>query len=310
MRKGLNCLVLTWCLGTLRAADSVTLANGDRLSGTVQKLENGILFLKSAYSTSPLQVDWKTVRQVTKDTAAAPEPIAAEEPGEPASWWREAWANSSVSLDFDQNYSGAGSYNQISVNSDIEYSGDRWDASIQNHYFYYGSNYQAYGRLVASRYLNGNHFFLFPYLFLGRQTAAEGGKGQIRQYGGGAGWTFRRGQSDPLSIYAGVVRSIASGFAITDDVRTDSQLDTPLYVTGVVWNKTFKSKVELTAHLYAYKPVLKSGHYAMATDTSVKLPLFGKTYLTLRAYDTPELEQTRLFSTRNLQISSGVGIEF
>lgn len=36
----------------------------------------------------------------------------------------------------------------------------------------------------------------------------------------------------------------------------------------------------------------------------------GKTFFTVRAYDTLELAQRRLVTTNTLQISSGIGIEF
>jgi hypothetical protein len=164
---------------------------------------------------------------------------------------------------------------------------------------------------VAKRYLRGEHLFLFTYSFLGRQTTADGGGGQIRQYGGGAGWTFRRHQSDQVSLFAGLVRSIGNGHIYpAEALRADSHLDDILYVSSVSWDRTVKNKITTSLRLYYYKPVAVAGHHAMATDASVKVPLFGPTYFTVRAYDTPELRQYRLFSTKNLQVSSGIGVEF
>src|SRR5262245_49363886 len=67
MRNGFIWMLLASCLASLQA-DTVTLKNGDHLTGAIQKLENGKLSLKSAYSESALQVDWGLVDTVTSET--------------------------------------------------------------------------------------------------------------------------------------------------------------------------------------------------------------------------------------------------
>ena len=352
---GATMIGLTACLGCLPAADVVILTDGDRFTGTIQKLEKGQLTLKSKYSESPLKIDWPLVSGITTEsdvnvtlqdgqvstgrfaasstglnfvssgstTAISPASVTAlelkpEGSAESASnWLRQVWSNSSVSADFDQSYSGLSNYNQLSSNTEIEYTGDRWDASLSTHYYHYGatgsgdSTYQAYGRFVAQRYIGGDHFFLFPYIFLGRQTSEDGGRGQMRQYGGGIGWTFRRQYSDQVSFYAGLVRNITTGFkAPSDEGRADVRIDNPLYVAAVSWDKKLTHKITTSVLLYYYKPILAGGHNSLATDASAKFPLFGPAYFTVRVQDTPELAQRQLFSTKNLQVSSGIGIEF
>jgi hypothetical protein len=345
--------VLTWTR-CLYAADVVTLSDGDRLTGTVQKMEDGKLFFKSKHSETALQIDWNLVSGLTTESevritlrdgtrgagrllaaaggmtlfaSATPttiqpsiitglEPKAAQVAEAPAGWFREAWDNTTLSADFGQSYSGLAGYNQFSSNSEIVYQGDRWDGTVVTHHDYYGSTdsikstYQAYGRFVGQRYITGDRFFLFPYLFLGSQTT-ESSRGQIRQFGGGAGWTFRRQYDDQLSLYAGLIRSNASGFkTVSDGVRVDERAGDKLFIAAASWERTLKRKIETSVRLYYFKPVNKSGHHAMATDASAKIPLYGPAYFTVRAYDTPELRQRQLFSVKNLQISSGVGLEF
>jgi len=329
-----------------QAADVAVLADGDRLTGTIQKMEKGKLFLLSKYSKAPLQIDWTLVSSLTSEseikitrqdgkqetgkllasgavtafqpsTIVALEPKADEDVEDTSSWLRRAWAKSSVSVDLDQSYSGLSQYNQLSSSSELKYTGDRWDGSLITHYDYYGatdsagSTYQAYSRFLAERYIGGDHFFLFPYAFLGRQTTSDGGRGQIRQYGGGAGWTFRRQYADQVSLFAGLVRSIGSGFTMApDQVRVDARVADTLFVAAASWDKVVKHKIKTSVKLYYFKPIHQAGHTAMATDASAKIPLFGPAYFTIRAYDTPELRQRRLFSSKNLQLSSGIGIEF
>jgi hypothetical protein len=332
-------------------ADVVVLSDGDRFTGTVQKLEDGKLFFESRHSDSPLQIDWKLVASLTTETEVIlrrqdgtehtgrlrassaglafhtsetvtdiqPSTITALKPKaaeQNTGWFQSAWENITLSADFGQSYSGLARYNQFSANSEFGYQGDRWDASMITHFDYYGatgsgnSTYQGYGRFVAQRYIGGDHFFLFPYAFLGRQTTVEG-KGQLRQFGGGAGWTFHRHKSDQISLHSGLVRSIGTGFTMSsEEVRTDARVQDLLFIVGASWDKKLQRKITTSLRLYYFKPVNTSGFHAMATDASAKIPLFGPAYLTIRAYDTPQLRQKQLFSTQNLQLSSGIGIEF
>jgi hypothetical protein len=316
---------------SLKATDILTLNNGDRLTGAIQKLDNGKLSLKYGHNGTLLQLEWQAVTAVSTDdefqittcdgkriigkldSSFAPlnilaiQPKQAEQETSPREWWRKAWENTSISADLDQTYSGLASYNQFSWTAEFEYTGDRWESSVAHHFYYYGatessgSTYQTYARVLNRRYLGGDHLFLFSHAFFGRQTSLDDGRGSVHEYGGGLGWTFGRHRNDSLSVYAGVVRSVVHG---------DIRLDDPLYIAAVAWNKKVHKKLELTLQVFGYKPILDGRHIALATDSSAKIPLFGKTYFTIRAYDTPEAEQKHLFSIKNLQVSSGIGIEF
>jgi hypothetical protein len=116
---------------------------------------------------------------------------------------------------------------------------------------------------------------------------------------------------DELSFYTGLVRNIATGFTTpSEGGRTDVHIDNPLFVSAVSWDKKLTHKITTSVLLYYFKPILEGGHNALATDASAKFPLFGPAYFTVRVQDTPELNQRQLFSTKNLQVSSGIGIEF
>lgn len=346
---------LLWLCKGLEA-DTVALTGGDRITGTVQKLEKGKLFFKTRYSETPLQIDWAQVAGLETDSEVqltlwsgkpqtgrlaaagggmsflaagsatpieAPAVMALERAPQPEEsetspgWIRRAWDNSSLSVDFDQSYSGLTHYNQFSSNSELSYEGDRWDGTFVTHTEFYGatdsapSSYQAYGRMLGQRYIRGDRFFLFPYGFLGRQTMPDGGKGQLRQYGGGAGWTFRRHRSGQVSLYTGVVRNIGTGYTILpEEGRAESRVNDWLFVSAISWDRTLRKKITTSLKLFYFKPMFESGHHAMATEASTKIPLFGPAYFTVRVYDTPELRQRQLFSVKNLQVSSGIGIEF
>lgn len=62
------------------AADTVLLANGDRLSGTVQLLDAGTLLLKTSYA-GEIRIAWKHVVQIETD-----DPLVLHAPGLPAGY--------------------------------------------------------------------------------------------------------------------------------------------------------------------------------------------------------------------------------
>lgn len=348
----MRCANILWILAVtlielpVRAADLVVLKDGDRFSGTLQRLENGNLYFRTPFAQQPLEIAWELVATLVTDgdvtltgkdgdetgrllaspqnlrfqrtsggeetlppssvLAIRPKSIELEKTGE---------RSLSVSIDFGQSYSGLAHYNQLSSNSDWQFQHRSWDASLVTHFDYYGTTegagatYQAYGRFVGQRYLGNDRFFLFPYLFLGRQTTSEG-KGQIRQVGGGAGWTVHRHKPDQVSFYFGLVRSNGNGYTVTEGERTSTRIADTLAVAAVCWERLLKNRIETNVRLYYFKPLGHSAMHSMATDASAKLPLFGPAYFTVRAYDTPELRQKHLFSRKNLQLSSGIGVEF
>src|SRR5262249_5447222 len=51
-----------------QAADVAVLTDGDRLTGTIQKMEKGKLFFLSKYSKAPLQIDWTLVSSLTSES--------------------------------------------------------------------------------------------------------------------------------------------------------------------------------------------------------------------------------------------------
>src|SRR5277367_3643875 len=57
------------CLGEVTRHDTVIMKNGDRLTGEVKRLENGVLYIKTDYFSGSVGVDWLQVERV-ESTAA------------------------------------------------------------------------------------------------------------------------------------------------------------------------------------------------------------------------------------------------
>ena len=109
----------------------------------------------------------------------------------------------------------------------------------------------------------------------------------------------------------GMVRSVSAGFTFKpDETRADIRADDPSFVAAVPWDKTLRHEITTNVLLYYFKPATGGGNHAMAADASAKIPIVGPLYFTMHVYDTPELRQRQLFSIKNLQVSSGFGVEF
>jgi len=52
------------CLGEVKRHDTVIMKNGDRLTGEVKRLENGVLYIKTDYFSGSVGVDWLQVEKV------------------------------------------------------------------------------------------------------------------------------------------------------------------------------------------------------------------------------------------------------
>ena len=61
---GLICVVATLCLAKVKRQDTVIMKNGDRLTGEVKRLEQGILYIETDYFSGSVGVDWLQVEKV------------------------------------------------------------------------------------------------------------------------------------------------------------------------------------------------------------------------------------------------------
>jgi hypothetical protein len=59
------------CLGKVNRHDTVIMKNGDRLTGEVKKLEQGVLYIETDYFSGSVGVDWLQVEKV-ESTANLP----------------------------------------------------------------------------------------------------------------------------------------------------------------------------------------------------------------------------------------------
>jgi hypothetical protein len=70
-RLGLVVLLLgmVWVPAEAKRADTVVMKNGDRLTGEVKKLENGVLYLDTDYVSGSIGLDYLQVARIGRHTA-------------------------------------------------------------------------------------------------------------------------------------------------------------------------------------------------------------------------------------------------
>ncbi len=159
--------LLALCADPAQAAkvlrgDVVTMKNGDRFTGEVKRLQSGVLYIETDYSSSNLAVDWAQVQNVKStakylitlsngrhvtgqlerlpgtgetgdnvtilseaQTLSIPPPDVVEIASQKSSWWRQLQGNIDAGTSFTSGNS------QVAVNTDINaaYNTPRWAAN-------------------------------------------------------------------------------------------------------------------------------------------------------------------------------------
>jgi hypothetical protein len=301
--------------------DTLTLKNGDRLSGEIQDESGGSLTLKTSYA-GIVKIDKQMIAQTLRDASAAAKPATKDESaGDDTSG-----KGLSVEADLAHIYSGRNKASDLSSNLDAQYVGEKHEIFLTVHQAFSRAsdsashNNSQSGRLTYHYYF-AEHPFLFSWTTFGHTISSEEEHGLSSQYGGGGGWSFTRSSKARIWAQAGVLYGLASGAAITASpmVNADGKPGeniTPYDITGSVFlgglvGKTKTSKdIELSGQLYYFKPLNGIGHQQLGTDNAIQIPLTGALSFTIRAYATTSVRQPRLFEPKNLVISTGLSLSF
>jgi hypothetical protein len=198
-RLALALLVLAMIPVSL-SGDTLWLANGDKLSGKIIKLENEKLLIQTGYSKDPLVVDWALVSSISTENelrivwddrkeitskvtpASAPGQILLQnsqspldlnsvigfEAQAPSEEPRQSWRQDlSIDSALHYDYTGGTGLHAFSWNADVEYLGKRLeyifrgDQNLNLATENTNSYNQTWGVLTVNRYL-GEKFLIFP----------------------------------------------------------------------------------------------------------------------------------------------------
>jgi len=189
----------TACLAKVNRHDTVIMKNGDRLTGEVKRLEQGILYIETDYFSGSVGVDWLQVEKVeskatfqivlndgkrltgtisrveaagatsVKDfevhEARGDVPISGTDVVQIESQKRTFWRQLKGNIDFGYNFTSGNNQSSLSTDANAEYVAEHWAAGTTYNASYSG---QAGGtttnllelQAFGERFLNRNSFVL------------------------------------------------------------------------------------------------------------------------------------------------------
>ena len=297
-------ILLVYLCALAARADLVTVSNGDRLHGTIVKIEKGKLFLKTGYAGT-ISIDWKKVEEIDAEGRYEVEVEAGRRyTGEIA---REAdrvnLRYEDVELDLRppdvvaavrlENDEPPGFWKTLQGSLGLGYSFTRGNAeqtqsSVSAQGNYRKENYRLQGDLTSifarqedaettSRHaLNGRYDrYLSDRTFAFGLTSFERNDRQkldLRsRFGGGFGWKAKRSRSNELDLLGGLT-------VTNEQFRNGEGEMLPRETTGeglfgFEWKNSQLRGVRLYTRLTAHPNLVQTGRYRIEYDSKAQVPL-------------------------------------
>lgn len=330
-------LVALHCAATL-AADSVVLVNGDRLTGKVQRLQDGRLVLKTDLMGT-VRVAWRNVRTLASDSrfeilteagdkyagrlARDNAVTSVASGGQPAA---ELDSASVVRIAPEGPASGPGRIlRAMSGEADIGYSVARGNqnqmqSSLGAEAAYRSLRYEFTGRLVSlfarqdgarsqSRHALNMRFdrFVSPRLFTYGLSAFERNERRSldlrSRLGGGVGWRFRT--QGPTRI------SGLGGFAFAHErIRGQPNQATGETFTGVEVNTRLFSRVVVSTEVTLHPDLVRRRRLRLEFDSTVRVPVWGRFTYSVHLFDRFNNRPAEGIERNDYGIVTGLGVSF
>jgi putative salt-induced outer membrane protein YdiY len=186
------------CLAKVSRHDTIIMKNGDRLTGEVKRLQDGILYVQTDYFAGSVGVDWLQVEEVESkakfqivlsngkrltgsiskvESAAAPGkdvivraegvevPVAGTDVVEIQSQKQTFWRQLKGSIDLGYNYTSGNGQSSLNSSASVEYPATHWSAGASYTAAFSGQSGGATSNLFevqsfGERFLNRNSYLI------------------------------------------------------------------------------------------------------------------------------------------------------
>jgi len=289
----------------------VVMKSGDRFTGQIRKLENGILYFKADYMVDSVKLDWARVERVeskdrfnvlftsgrritgmiekqenhdftlqSADTEirARPPEVVSIAPVEDT-----FLAQLTGSIDYGFNFTGGNNTIQSNLSGEVKYSADRWRAQVSG-----SSVFSHQGGANNSGRNNVDFLYiksLSDYWFLASTATLLSSDQQdltLRSTGGGAvGRDFLRSGTAGLLAFAGVAFS-REQYSSTVGDQPRKNAETQLQIQ---FSKSTFRRLQFSGTLAAYPNLTTLGRVRVAAESSLKLEIVRNLYWKLSFYE-------------------------
>jgi putative salt-induced outer membrane protein YdiY len=329
------------CFGKVKRHDTVIMNNGDRFTGEVNKLEQGILYIETDYFSGSVGIDWQQVEKIEStatyqitlsggkrltgtiskvEAAAAPNgdfevhapggdvPTSSAEVVEISSQKQTFWRQLKGSIDLGYNFTSGNNQSSLSTDANAVYAAQRWAAGASYTASYNGqtsgTNTNLFEtQLFGERFLNRNSFVLglSDFLHSSQQDL------QLRTtLGGGYGRYLKRTNRNELRWLFGVDYSQASyQSGMLQPVQKNAEL-----LLGVQYQLFEFDRYTLNSQTLVFPGLSDVGRLRFTTNNTLSVKLVNNFYWNFTFWDNFD-SRPPLNAQRNATgLSTGLGWKF
>jgi len=327
------------CVGKVNRHDTVIMKNGDRFTGEVKKLEQGVLYIETSYFSGSVGVDWLQVERVestatfqvvlsngkrltgtiSKVGSASVEdfkvietnrevPVSGSDVVEIESHKQSFLRQLKGSIDLGYNYTSGNSQSSLSSSANAEYVAAHWSAGTSYNASYSGQSGGTTTNLFevqanGERFLNHNSYLfgLSDFLHSSQQDL------NLRTtLGGGYGRYFFRNTHNELRWLAGAdytQASYQSGIAQPTQQNVE-------FIVGAQYQLFHFDRYTLQAQLLVFPGASDFGRVRMTTNDTFSVKLSNNFHLNFTFWDNFD-SRPPLNAKRNAQgLNTSLGWKF
>ncbi|MGA7029944.1 MAG: DUF481 domain-containing protein [Candidatus Acidiferrales bacterium] len=331
----------TACFGKVSRHDTIIMKNGDRFTGEVKRLEQGVLYIETDYFSGSVGVDWLQVERVEStatyqvilsggkrltgtiskvDAEAAPNgdfrvhasggdvPTSSTDVVEISSQKQDFWRQLTGSIDLGYNFTSGNNQSSLSTDAKVVYAASRWAAGASYTASYSG---QTGGtttnlfetQLFGERFLNRNSFVLglSDFLHSSQQDL------QLRTtLGGGYGRYLKRTNQNELRWLIGVDYSQASyQSGVLQPVQESAEL-----LLGLQYQLFHFDRYTLNSQTLVFPGLSDFGRVRFTSNNTLSVKLSNNLYWNFSFWDNFD-SRPPLNAQRNATgLSTGLGWKF
>ena len=329
------------CFGKVSRHDTIIMKNGDRFTGEVKKLEQGILYIETDYFSGSVGVDWQQVEKIEStatyqitlsggkrltgtiskvEAAAAPNgdfevhapggdvPAPSAEVVEISSQKQTFWRQLKGSIDLGYNFTSGNNQSSLSTDANAIYAAQHWAVGASYTASYNGqtsgTNTNLFEtQLIGERFLNRNSFVLglSDFLHSSQQDL------QLRTtLGGGYGRYLKRTNQNELRWLIGLDYSKASyQSGIAQPVQNNAEL-----LLGVQYQLFHFDRYTLNSQTLVFPGLSDLGRVRFTTNNTLSVKLVNNFYWNFTFWDNFD-SRPPLNAQRNATgLSTGLGWKF
>jgi len=332
------------CLGSQaqeKRRDVVVMSNGDRLTGQVKRLQNGLLFVAMDYVSGNIGLDWDQVesvqstatfqivlsngqrfigkiektsrenerqknfviREAAEEILVPTGSIASIDSSKPT-FWRQLQGT----IDLGYSFTSGNSQSSLNANTNATYRTKGWETAASFDSTFSGqsgasSTNREDLQLTLYRFLNRNSFIagLSDFLHSSRQDL------NLRTtLGAGYGRYLKRTTNGNLSWLGGVVY-VHESFDTTAAQPSDQSLEA---VIGLEYSYVRFNLGELDSQVRLYPGLTDSGRLRLTTNNSLTIKLRNNFHLVFTFWDNYDSRPPATATRNEFGTSSGIGWSF